>query len=737
MDTKLKKSHKLTTILITLCILVPAFLITSLYPRISSAMQQKQKEEYEEYLEDYGHDGVEWEVDEQFLNYAMEASYYIYGGLLQEATGETVDFRVLDWAGWTTDVNNYVKKVFAYSATYKHGDSTTGTGKGNLNDSENIGYLTLTFDEQGNLAENIEVEEIGNNNVWIVNHDDYTYHFKAMESVEQYERNVRAYETANDVEIDEEQLKPKNFELTIALRDDYQRGLVWVEDYFYVYTEGLMYEVGVVWIMLAGILFVALMAFVLPFFKGLGTGWEKLFCIPFEIIVGLGVGAVFGFIGMFYAMGETCMLTEYPVFEILDMIVGANVTYGALLAANMLGWAFCFFVEYIVITSIRQLLFRPVYYLKHRLLLLIILRWIKNQCVKFYERLSRIDLREKRNKSILVVVLVNFAIIAGTCSLIFLFAGLWAFFDEFVFLLWIFTMLTLVAYSVALYILLYNYSEKLSKQYNSILNATNQMAEGNLKISLEEELGVFQPIGDSLEKVQQGFEKAVVEEAKSQSMKTELITNVSHDLKTPLTAIITYVDLLKKEDVTEDERKVYIDTLDKKSQRLKVLIEDLFEVSKAQSGNVQMNLMDVDIVSLLKQVKSEMEDQLVASDLTFRWNMPEEKVLLSLDGQRTYRVFENLISNALKYSMPYSRVYVDVENCDGDVRVVFRNTSAQELDFDPERLTERFVRGDASRKSEGSGLGLAIAKSFVELQNGRFKIEVDGDLFKVILTWSK
>ena len=195
--------------------------------------------------------------------------------------------------------------------------------------------------------------------------------------------------------------------------------------------------------------------------------------------------------------------------------------------------------------------------------------------------------------------------------------------------------------------------------------------------------------------------------------------------------------MLKKEDITEDERKVYVDTLDKKSQRLKVLIEDLFEVSKAQSGNVQMNFMDVDVVSLMKQVKSEMEDRLEASDLTFRWNLPEEKIMLSLDGKRTYRVFENLISNALKYSMPHSRVYVDVENSKDSVKVIFRNTSAQELDFDPERLTERFVRGDASRKSEGSGLGLAIAKSFVELQNGRFKIEVDGDLFKVILIWSK
>ena len=126
-----------------------------------------------------------------------------------------------------------------------------------------------------------------------------------------------------------------------------------------------------------------------------------------------------------------------------------------------------------------------------------------------------------------------------------------------------------------------------------------------------------------------------------------------------------------------------------------------------------------------------------ASDLTFRWNLPEEKIILSLDGQRTYRIFENLLSNALKYALPHSRVYVDILDSTEDVMVVFRNISAQELDFDAQRLTERFVRGDASRNSEGSGLGLAIAKSFTELQGGKFKIEVDGDLFKVLLTWSK
>lgn len=150
-----------------------------------------------------------------------------------------------------------------------------------------------------------------------------------------------------------------------------------------------------------------------------------------------------------------------------------------------------------------------------------------------------------------------------------------------------------------------------------------------------------------------------------------------------------------------------------------------------------MNFMEVDVVSLMKQVRLEMEDKIAASNLVFRWNFPEEKIILSLDGQRTYRVFENLLNNILKYSMPNSRVYIDIEEHDLEVQIIFKNMSAAELDFDAERLTERFVRGDASRKTEGSGLGLAIVKSFVELQNGKVDVSVDGDLFKVTLSWRK
>ena len=288
-----------------------------------------------------------------------------------------------------------------------------------------------------------------------------------------------------------------------------------------------------------------------------------------------------------------------------------------------------------------------------------------------------------------------------------------------------------------LYVLLRKYGFKLQSQYESILYATKQMAEGNLKTEMAEDLGVFTELGGELKKVQTGFSKAVAEEAKSQNMKTELITNVSHDLKTPLTAIITYVDLLKKEDITEEERKEYVDTLDRKSQRLKVLIEDLFEVSKASSNNITMYYSDVDLVNLLKQVCLENEDKIHESTLDIRWSLPEKKCVAHLDPNRTYRIMDNLLQNALKYSMPHSRVYVDMTETETEYVIRFKNMSAVEMNFDASEITERFVRGDLSRNTEGSGLGLAIAQSFTELQNGKFIVDIDGDLFKVTIIFNK
>ena len=748
MDTKLKKSHKLTTIIITLCILIPAFLLVSLYPAVGRAMKDKRQEikqlynKQEQETVEQGWIQSGWILENQFINYAMETSYYLFAQM-QEELGETVDFRVLDAYGWNHDFAQ-VQDSVRYHAKY-NGADVMEKRNAELLESD-LGTLTLVFDSYGYL-QNLTLE--GNDISFQADFDEDDCRAKAKKSIEQYKGNVTAYEQEFQTEIDETQVMPKNFTITFAFDSTCNfvhatsEEYISEDEYRYLYYRRDMHllETGGWLLILVAVAFVAVMALILPFFKKLETGWEKVFRIPLEIVAGLTVAGSVGGYGMFLAMANTCGIESYPTLQLLGEPISERTQYVVLLVVNFIGWVILLFAEYIVVASLRQFLCNPKLYIRNRVLCMRLFRWIKRKCVGIYRQLTSVKLNETLARTVVKIVLANLIIVIVSFTLLYwlvclVFGGFWINFDV-LFIAWMIGTFILVGYSAILYIILLKYGTKVHKQYHSVLHATEQMAEGNLKISLEEDLGVFQPIGDSLGEVQKGFEKAVVEEAKSQNMKTELITNVSHDLKTPLTAIITYVDLLKKEDITEEERKSYVQTLDQKSQRLKVLIEDLFEVSKAQSGNVTMNFMDVDVVNLMKQVRMEIEDQIGASNLTFRWNLPEEKVILSLDGQRTYRIFENLLSNALKYAMPQSRVYVDILNSESEVMVVFRNISAQELDSDAQHLTERFVRGDASRNSEGSGLGLAIAKSFTELQGGKFLIEVDGDLFKVSLAWSR
>lgn len=385
---------------------------------------------------------------------------------------------------------------------------------------------------------------------------------------------------------------------------------------------------------------------------------------------------------------------------------------------------------------------RPVFalglkeYIRQYSLFYQIFPWMKRKWNKFKHEVEHIDFQKGSIKTIIKVVVIHFIVIAVCSSL------------------WFFGILALIIYSIVLFILIHNYYCKIEFHYQALLRGVNKIAEGDLDTEITEDLGMFEPFKGELGKIRYGFKKAVEEEVKSQRMKTELITNVSHDLKTPLTAITTYVELLKKEDITEEERRSYIDTLEKKSLRLKVLIEDLFEVSKATSDNITLEYMDVDVVNLMKQVSIEHEDKFAAAGLDLRWNVPEEKTILRLDNQKTYRIFENLFVNIQKYGMPNSRVYVDVKKVTsasgnvqpnvtaenrkteaGMVEIVIKNMSATELNFAADEITERFVRGDVSRNTEGSGLGLAIAKSFTEAQGGNFHVEVDGDLFKVVIQW--
>ena len=343
---------------------------------------------------------------------------------------------------------------------------------------------------------------------------------------------------------------------------------------------------------------------------------------------------------------------------------------------------------------------------------------IKGHFHKVYDEFLHMDLQENVNKMIIKALVINFfLLLLITC-------------------LWFYGIFALILYSIVLFLILRKYSQDVKKKYALLLEATNLLADGNLDAPIEGDLGIFNPMKVEIQKIQKGFQKAVQEEVKSERMKTELITNVSHDLKTPLTAIITYVDLLKSEEDPE-KRKEYLEVLEKKSLRLKVLIEDLFEISKATSKSVTMNFMKVDIVGLLKQVGLECDEKIKAANLDFRWNLPAGKVVMLLDSQKTYRIFENLIVNITKYAMPHTRVYIELIDEGSHVSVSMKNVSASELNFNTDEITDRFVRGDVSRNTEGSGLGLAIAKSFTELQYGTLKISTDADLFKVVIRLPK
>lgn len=402
----------------------------------------------------------------------------------------------------------------------------------------------------------------------------------------------------------------------------------------------------------------------------------------------------------------------------LHQASGSILSVGMDLVAIDLQLFFIYGIWYLSIRFIRPIFALGVrVYIKEYSFFYQIFPWLKKQWDKFKDEVEHIDFSKKSIKTIIKLVLINFVVLA-LCST-----------------LWFFGILMLVVYSVVLFFIIENYYSKVQFYYQALLRGVNRMAEGDLDTEMTEDLGMFEPVKGELAKVRTGFKKAVDEEVKSQRMKTELITNVSHDLKTPLTAITTYVELLKKEDITEEERRSYIEILERKSLRLKVLVEDLFEVSKATSNNIKIDLMDVDVVNLMKQVSVEHTEKFAEMGLDLRWNVPEEKVILALDNQKSYRVFENLFVNIQKYAMPHSRVYIDLKQENGQVEITIKNMSAMELNVRPEELTERFVRGDASRNTEGSGLGLAIAKSFTEAQGGNFRVEVDGDLFKAVIVF--
>ncbi|KOS67790.1 histidine kinase [Lysinibacillus contaminans] len=281
------------------------------------------------------------------------------------------------------------------------------------------------------------------------------------------------------------------------------------------------------------------------------------------------------------------------------------------------------------------------------------------------------------------------------------------------------------------------FAMKKVKSFNRIKEGVEQIKNGDLHHRIEVDgKGEFSRLAANVNSITDGLKKSVDSEIKSERLKTELITNVSHDIRTPLTSIITYVDLLKIEK-DPDLITEYIDVLDQKSKRLKHLTDDLFEAAKASSGSMPVQLERIDILSLLTQGIGEMGEKIEASALDFKLAYPTEKVYVKADGKLLWRSIENLFSNIFKYAQPASRVYIDVEDLGNEILVTFKNISAYELNISVDELMERFKRGDESRSSQGSGLGLSIAESLIHIQQGKFLVQVDGDLFKSMIYLAK
>lgn len=684
MDTKLKNRHKLAVVLIILTLLMATANITSYYGLYENQMQEEQENSRQAMLR-----------SEDFLRQFVQASWVIYleedrdvswGG---EGTGyagmsleDVIPSTLQEYDGFYP----YLEYVMADGDSDVISQSVAPTGE-DLTEGDFSNYaIALNLSYDGNGEADIRVRK-GPDRAEIAR--EFRRVLNGLEAGDYWGEMPSEYDIP----------MPANREFTFAMTE----GNLWtyLEEHFY-YADDLLPGDGQTHIFGLSLL-VAAAALLYPLVKSFNTGDEKVFRAPLEVVC---IAAVL-------VITAVCVNAGW-------MIRRSDGVAGPL---DLAVWFLYFAVVYWAAGNLRRIfVLGPIPYFKEYSLLVSQKCGIRKGVKEAWETMGRwrkramdtlldLKLSDVNNRMILKVVGLNFVILAViTCF-------------------WYYGLILLVIYSAVLFYFLRGYFRDIREKYDRLNMAAAAIANGDLKTEIPADTGLFEPVAESLQKIQEGFGKAVEEEVKSQRMKTELITNVSHDLKTPLTAIITYVDLLKKEE-DPGKQKEYVEVLEKKSQRLKVLIEDLFEISKAGSGNVKLELMDVDVVNLFKQVKLELEDKIKKADLDFRCSYPEEKLTVRLDSQKTYRIFENLLVNIVKYAMPHTRVFIEILREDDQAVIRMKNISEQELNIQGQELTERFVRGDAARNTEGAGLGLAIVKSFVELQGGEFGIEIDGDLFK-------
>lgn len=684
MDTKLKNRHKLVVVLIILTLLMATANITSYYGLYENQMKEEQENSRQAMLR-----------SEDFLRQFVQASWVIY---LEEDRDVSWGEEGTGYAGMSLE-DVIPSTLQEYDEFYPYLEYVMADGDGDvISQSMAPTGEDLTEGDFSNytIALNLSYDGNGEADIRVRKGPD------RAEIAREFRRVLNGLEAGDywgEMPSEYDIPMPANREFTFAMTE----GNLWtyLEEHFY-YADDLLPGDGQTHIFGLSLL-VAAAALLYPLVKSFNTGDEKVFRAPLEVVC---IAAVLVITAVCVNAGSMIRRSD-GVARPLDLAV----------------WFLYFAVVYWAAGNLRRIfVLGPIPYFKEYSLLVSRKCGIRKGVKEAWETMGRwrkramdtlldLKLSDVNNRMILKVVGLNFVILAViTCF-------------------WYYGLILLVIYSAVLFYFLRGYFRDIREKYDRLNMAAAAIANGDLKTEIPADTGLFEAVAESLQKIQEGFGKAVEEEVKSQRLKTELITNVSHDLKTPLTAIITYVDLLKKEE-DPGKQKEYVEVLEKKSQRLKVLIEDLFDISKAGSGNVKLELMDVDVVNLFKQVKLELEDKIKKADLDFRCSYPEEKLTVRLDSQKTYRIFENLLVNIVKYAMPHTRVFIEILREDDQAVIRMKNISEQELNIQGQELTERFVRGDASRNTEGAGLGLAIVKSFVELQGGEFGIEIDGDLFK-------
>jgi signal transduction histidine kinase len=712
LDTKLKNSKEKYYIsgIVILIIMMLSIIMVSLYERIDSIAKDSNQGTRYEYIQ---HD-------------LYKSNFVLNKLLIEKETGKSVNYSDLYLS---EKVKKNTDTLLVYEEQFKNLKIRLTNELKNLDyliiDNLNNEKLTNTKQDLSLLINsNIKNQDILNyynyyiviefdseGNVNIKNTNQYGYNYYSNKN-----GNLKGY---LGLDYEEEIINPKNVTIVYGI----PKNLSYSDDDIYynslnignwVYGDALAPYAIIIYAV------VILMSLIISYKKSKEDKIiSKLLNIPLEILatliisitacVSLSPEIIYG------TLYNTEVINGLKIYGLSE-----SVSRYGLYIINVIYWIALLFSAFIAISLLKHIFKKGIIkYIKENTLVGRFTLFIIRKSRSVMNNLSKIDFNENSNKYLLKLVAINFVIVMF-CSL-----------------LWFGGIFGAIVYSIVLFFILRKYMSEIKEKYNILLEATNKIAGGNLDVEIKEDLKVFEPLKDELQKIQKGFKNAVDEEVKSQRMKTDLISNVSHDLKTPLTSIITYIDLLKDENISEENRKLYLDTLDRKSQRLKNLIEDLFEVSKATSKNVQLNILNVDIVSLMKQTQFELSDKIEESSLKFKWNFPENKVIVPLDSQKTFRVFENLLINIVKYSMPNSRVFIDIVDGNEEVYVTLKNMSANEIDFTSEEIVERFARGDKSRNTEGSGLGLAIAKSFVELQGGNLNVEIDGDLFKVTLKFKK